>query len=278
MSARQPLPERADVVVIGGGIIGMSTLYHLAKRGVDNAVLLERKRIGCGTTWHAAGIVGQLRDSGSQTEQGIYTTRLFQTLEEETGQASGYKQNGTLHYARSELRLHQLKRKHSHAERMGIESELLSVEALKERWPLLDTDGVLGGFLVPSNGQVNALDVTQALRIGARQRGATVFEQAEVTRLLTRRDKIIGVETAHGTLATEKVLLAGGMWTQRFAKRHGVTVPLHAAEHTYVVTEPIPGLPADLPVLVGVEDRVYFKEDAGKLLIGAFEAHGRAWG
>ena len=272
------LPDKATVVVVGGGIIGLSSLYHLARKGVRDVVLLERKRIASGTTWHAAGIVGQLRDSTAQTAQCKYTTRLFLELEQETGQATGYKQNGTLHYALSDVRLEQLKRNHTHAGRMGIESHLLSVEALSERWPLLDTTGVLGGFLVPSNGQVNALDVTQALRIGARQRGAQVFEQTRVTGLATKHGRVIGVETDNGTIATDKVLLAGGMWTQAFAKRHGVTVPLHAAEHTYVVTEPIAGLPSDLPVLVGAEDRLYFKEDAGKLLIGAFEARGKAWG
>ncbi len=241
-------------------------------------MLLERKAIASGTTWHAAGIVGQLRDSKAQTEQCKYTTRLFRELEQETGQATGYKQNGTLHYALSDVRMEQLKRNHTHAQRMGIKSQLLSVEALSERWPLLDTAGVLGGFVVPSNGQVNALDVAQALRIGARQMGAQVFEQTLVCGLATKDGRVTAVETDNGAIATDKVLLASGMWTQEFAKRHGVTVPLHAAEHTYVVTEPIAGLPRDLPVLVGSEDRIYFKEDAGKLLIGAFEARGKAWG
>lgn len=278
MTKDKELPNKAAVVVIGGGIIGMSCLYHLAKRGITDAVLLERKQVASGTTWHAAGAVGQLRDSKSQTEQCKYTTKLFETLEEETGQATGYKQNGTLHYALSDVRLEQLRRNHTHAERMGIESQILSVEELAERWPLVDTTGIHGGFLVPSNGQVNALDVTQALKIGARQMGASVFENTLVTGLVTKNDRVVAVQTDSGEIETSNVLLAAGMWSQTFAKRYGVTVPLHAAEHTYIVTDSISDLPNDMPILIGVEDRLYYKEDAGKILIGAFEARGKAWG
>ncbi len=271
------LPDSAPAVVIGGGIIGVSALYHLAKRGVP-AVLLDRKRLASGTTWHAAGIVGQLRESGAQTELAKYTARLFTELEAETGQPTGYKQNGTLNLALSGVRWEQLRRSHDHAGRMGIASRLLSPGEIAEIWPLVSTGGVLGGFLVPSNGQVNPLDVTAALAKGARQQGARIFENTPATRLLVRHGRVAGVETPQGTIATEKVLLAGGMWTARFAAAHGVTVPLHAAEHVYLVTEPVPGLPRDLPGLVVAEDRVYAKEDAGKLLLGGFEAQGKAWG
>jgi len=271
------LPERAPAVVIGGGITGVSALYHLGKRGMEGAVLVERKRLASGTTWHAAGIVGQLRESGAQTERLKYTARLFAELESETGQATGYKQNGTIHLALSEVRLEQLRRNHDHAGRMGVESLLLDITQLRETWPLLNYDGVLGGFFVPSNGQVNPLDVTQALARGARQNGGAIFEQTKAIRILTRNGRVSGVETDHGTIATEQVLLAGGMWTARFAKEHGVVVPLHAAEHFYIVTEPIPGLPRTLPGLVVLEERIYAKEDAGKLLIGGFEARAKAW-
>ena len=273
-----PLPERAPVVVIGGGIIGVSTLYHLAKRGVSGAVLVERKQIGSGTTWHAAGIVGQLRDSKSQTDLARYTAKLFRDLEAETGQATGYKQNGTLHLALSDVRLEQLRRNHDHAARVGIESQLLGLDQIREHWPLADLGGVLGGFFVPSNGQLNPLDVTQALAKGARQNGAHIFENTRAIRIVTKNGRVTGVETEQGVIATEAVLLAGGLWTHQFAKAHGVTVPLHAAEHWYVVTEPIPDLPRTLPGLVVLEERLYAKEDAGKLLIGGFEARGRAWG
>lgn len=273
-----PLPERASVVVIGGGIIGISTLYHLAKLGVADAVLIERKQLGSGTTWHAAGIVGQLRDSSAQTELAKYTARLFVELEVETGQATGYKQNGTINLALTDVRMEQLRRSHDHAERMGIGSRLLSVEELKECWPFIDYDGVRGGFQVPSNGQVNPLDVTQALAKGARQRGAVIAEGTKATRLLTKDGTVVGVETDRGVIATNKVLLAGGLWSHGFAREHGVAVPLQAAEHVYILTEPVAGLPRDLPCLVIGEERAYWKEDAGKLLIGAFEAKAKPWG
>ncbi len=272
------LPEQAPCVVIGGGIIGVSALYHLAKRGMAGAVLLERKRLASGTTWHAAGIVGQLRESSAQTELSKYTARLFRELEAETGQATGYKQNGTINLALSEVRWEQLRRSHDHALRMNIESRLLSVDELQALWPWIDYTGVVGGFQVPSNGQVNPLDVTQALAKGARMAGASIFENTEALRILTSQGRVSGVETVQGVIATDKVLLAGGMWSQRFAKQHGVTVPLHAAEHVYIVTEPVAGLPRDLPCLVIGEERAYWKEDAGKLLIGAFEVKAKPWG
>ncbi|MDC0659032.1 FAD-dependent oxidoreductase [Leisingera sp. SS27] len=271
------LPENAPVVIIGGGIIGVSALYHLAKRGVP-AVLIERRRAASGTTWHAAGIVGQLRDSTAQTELGKYTARLFRELEEETGQATGYKPNGTINLAVGDVRHEQLLRSHDHAARMGIESFLLSREELQEKWPWIETADVKSAFFVPSNGQVNPLDVTVALIKGAKALGAQLFENTKVTQLIIRGGKIAGVETDKGVIATEKVLLAGGMWSHLFAKAHGVTVPLHATEHFYIVTEPLEGLPKDQPILNIAEERTYWKEDTGKLLIGAFENLGKPYG
>jgi glycine cleavage system aminomethyltransferase T/glycine/D-amino acid oxidase-like deaminating enzyme len=272
------LPASAPAVVIGGGIIGVSILYHLAKRGVAGAVLLERKRLASGTTWHAAGIVGQLRESSAQTELAKYTTRLFQELEAETGQATGYKQNGTINLALSDVRLEQLLRSNDHAKRVGVEARMLGLDELSHLWPLVDVAGVKGALHVPSNGQVNPLDVTQALAKGARQNGALVFENTAATRLIIKNGKLAGVETAAGVIETSKAVLAGGMWAHGFAKQHGVTVPLQAAEHFYIVTEPIAGLPRNLAGLVVAEERIYCKEDAGKLLIGGFEKHGKAWG
>ncbi|MCP5088521.1 MAG: FAD-dependent oxidoreductase, partial [Rhodobacteraceae bacterium] len=265
------------VVIIGGGIIGVSALYHLAKKGVEGAVLLERKQLASGTTWHAAGIVGQLRETSSQTEMGRHTARLFNELELETGQATGYKQNGTMHLALSDVRMEQLLRSHDHAGRMQIDSRLMQITEMQEIWPWVNYEGVKGGFIVPSNGQVNPLDVTQALAKGAKQNAAVIFENTEATKIRTLKGRVVGVETPDGVIETQKVLLAGGMWTSRFAKAHGVTVPLHAAEHWYIVTEPVRELPSSLPVLVVQEERTYWKEDAGKLLIGGFEAHGKAW-
>jgi glycine cleavage system aminomethyltransferase T/glycine/D-amino acid oxidase-like deaminating enzyme len=271
------LPDKAPVVIIGGGIIGVSALYHLAHRGVD-AVLFERKKIASGTTWHAAGIVGQLRDSTSQTELGKYTAKLFETLEIETGQATGYKQNGTINIALGDVRHEQLLRSHDHAARMGIETRMLTVAELKEFWPEIDISDVKSAFHVPSNGQVNPLDVSVALSKGARALGARVFEDTKVDRLILKDGKVTAVETSCGVVATDKVLIAGGMWSHLFAKAHGVTVPLHAAEHFYIVTEPIEDLPSTQPILNIAEERTYWKEDAGKLLIGGFEAMGKPFG
>ena len=273
---RKSLPEQAPVVIIGGGIIGVSTLYHLAHRGVP-AVLIERRKLASGTTWHAAGIVGQLRDSAAQTELGTYTARLFQALEVETGQGTGYKQNGTINIALGDVRHEQLLRSHDHAARMGIPSKMLTAPEVKEYWPGLVIDDVKSGFLVPSNGQINPLDVTVALSKGARAKGGQVFEDTKVERLETRGGRVVGVVTDAGTIATGAVLLAGGMWSHLFAKSHGITVPLHAAEHFYIVTEPVAGLPSDQPILNIMEERNYWKEDAGKILIGGFETCGKAW-
>lgn len=274
---KNALPSQAPVVIIGGGIIGVSTLYHLAKRGVP-AVLLERRKIASGTTWHAAGIVGQLRDSTVQTELGRYTAKLFRELEIETGQATGYKPNGTINLALGDVRHEQLLRSHDHAVRMGIESFLLSREELQEKWQWIETDDVKSAFFVPSNGQVNPLDVTVALSKGARANGGQVFENTKVTELVIRDGKVAGVATDKGVIATDKVLLAGGMWSHLFAKAHGVTVPLHAAEHFYIVTEPVENLPKTQAILNIAEERLYFKEDTGKLLIGGFEARGKPYG
>lgn len=272
------LPQRAPVVVIGGGIIGVSILYHLAKRGVEGACLLERKQLASGTTWHAAGIVGQLRESSAQTELAKYTAQLFRDLEAETGQATGFKQNGTLNLAMSDVREEQLLRNLDHAARVDVAAQLLDVGQINALWPHVDLDGVRCGLFVPSNGQVNPLDVTQALAKGARKNGAVIHENVRADKLIIRDGKVCGVETQQGNIKTDCVVLAGGMWTKDFARQHGVTVPLHAAEHFYVVTEPIEGLSRNLPGLVIAEERTYWKEDAGKLLIGAFEAKGKAWG
>ena len=271
------LPPRARVVILGGGIIGASALYHLAKDGITDIVLLERDRFACGTTWHAAGIVGQLRDSKAQTELAQYTTALFQSLEKETGLATGYRENGSMSLALTPQRLESIQRNVSAAKRMGVSAVFLTPDEVRLRWPLVHADDVLGGQFVPSNGQVNPLDVTMALIRGARQRGALAFEQTPVEDLLLKEGRVIGVRTAAGDIACERVLLASGMWAHRFAKTLGVPVPLHAAEHFYIVTEAVPGLSRATPILTVADERLYFKEDAGKLLIGGFEARGKAW-
>ena len=191
----------------------------MAKRGVEDAVLIERKQIASGTTWRAAGIVGNYAIPAPRQVGEIHRTFIHR-LEEETGQATGYKQNGTINLALSEVRMEQLKRTHDHAFRMDVESHLLGVDAIKEYWPWLDFTGVQGGFYVPKNGQVNPLDVTQALAKGAVQNGAIILENTRALKLITTNGALSGVETDRGVIATTRVLLAGGMWTASFARDH----------------------------------------------------------
>lgn len=279
MSAPLPnLPSRAKVVIIGGGIAGCSIAYHLAKMGQPDVVLLERKTLTCGTTWHAAGIVGQLRSSKAQTDLAIYTTRLFRELEEETGLHTGYIENGSLGYALSEARDEDIRRSVSRAQYAGVEAQYLTPAEIRERFSYLNTDGIRGAYFVPGNGQVNPVDVTNALAKGARARGVRIIENLKADRIIIRDGVAKGVETAAGTIEADTVILCGGMWTRDFADAHGVSVPLQAAEHFYIVTEPVANLPKNFPVISSAEEHSYFKEDAGKLLVGAFEPVAKPWG
>jgi glycine cleavage system aminomethyltransferase T/glycine/D-amino acid oxidase-like deaminating enzyme len=272
------LPARADVVIVGGGIVGTSIAYHLAKLGIKNTVLLERKQLTCGTTWHAAGLVGQLRASRNLTELAKYTTGLFEGLEKETGQATGFKQNGSVSVALTAGRLEELKRGASMAKSFGLEVNVVSVGEIQERLPHYNLKGAVGGVFLPKDGQVNPIDVTQALAAGARMNGAKVFENSKVTRILVKDGKAIGVETTDGTIRADKVVIAAGMWSREIGRSIGVNIPLHAAEHFYIVTEPIEQLPRNMPVVRVPDECTYYKEDAGKLLIGAFEPIAKPWG
>ncbi len=272
------LPARADVVIIGGGIVGTSLAYHLIKTGIKNTILLERKQLTCGTTWHAAGLVGQLRASRNLTELAKYTTGLFEGLEKETGQATGFKQNGSISIALTEARLEELKRGASMAKSFGLEVQVISVGEIKAKVPHYDLAGAVGGVFLPKDGQVNPIDVTQALAAGARKGGAKIFENTKVTRILTKDGKAIGVETAQGTIRANKVVIAAGMWSRELGRSIGVNIPLHAAEHFYIVTEPINELPRNMPVVRIPDECTYYKEDAGKLLVGAFEPVAKPWG
>ena len=272
------LPARADVVIVGGGIVGCSIAYHLAKIGITNVVVLERKQLTSGTTWHAAGLVGQLRASRNLTELAKYTTGLFEGLEKETGQATGFKQNGSISLALTDGRLEELLRGASMAKNFGLEIDVLSLGELKERIPHYNFEGVKGGVFLPKDGQVNPIDVTQALAAGARSRGGKVFENCKVTRILTKDGKATGVETADGTIMADKVVVAGGMWSRELGKSVGVSIPLHACEHFYIVSEPIDKLPRNMPVVRVPDECTYYKEDAGKLMVGAFEPKAKPWG
>ena len=272
------LPSRAQVVIVGGGIVGCSLAYHLTLRGCTDVVLLERKTLTCGTTWHAAGLVGQLRATHNLTRLAQYTTELYATLEAETGQATGFRQIGSLALATSEGRLEELKRGASMASCFGLAVDVLAPERAGELWPLLNLDGVIGAVHLPRDGQTNPVDTAQALAKGARSRGARIFENTKVTEIVVEGGRTTGVRTASGDIAAAIVVNCAGMWAHELGANAGTTVPLHAAEHFYIVTEPIPGLPKHLPVLRDADACTYVKEDAGKLLVGWFEPVSKPWG
>ena len=272
------LPASADVLIIGGGIIGCSIAYHLTKIGIEDVVLLERKQLTCGTTWHAAGLVGQLRASRNMTELAKYTSELFQTLEAETGQATGFKQNGSIGLALNDARMEELKRGASMAKNFGLEVEVVGPADIGELYPMLNLDGAVGGVFLPKDGQTNPIDTTQAYAKGARMGGATVAEGVKVEKILVEGGRAVGVLTEQGEIRAKTTVLAAGMWSRELARPAGVSIPLHAAEHFYIVTEPIEGLAKNLPVLRVPDECAYYKEDAGKILLGAFEPEAKPWG
>ncbi len=274
----KPLPGQTQVVIIGGGIIGSSLVYHLTKIGWRDVVLLERKKLTCGTTWHAAGLVGQLRATLNMTRLAQYTADLYTTLEQETGQATGFKQNGSISVATNEERFEEWKRGASMARTFGLEVEVIGPDEMKHLWPLLNIEDVAGGVFLPKDGQTNPIDTTTALAKGARAGGAQIFEDTKVTAIHTRDGRVTGVATDRGDIAAEVVVNCGGMWGREIGLMAGVDVPLHACEHFYILTEEMKDLPSDLPVLRDQDGCAYYKEDAGKILLGAFEPNAKPWG
>ena len=271
------LPDQAQVVIIGGGIHGCSVAYHLAKAGWTDIILLERKQLTSGTTWHAAGLVGQLQGSHATTGFASYGVELLQEIEAETGQNPGFRQNGSISIALNDQRLAELRRKADFASLFGIEASFIETAEIAERWPLMNAEGVLGGIFMPGDGAANPSDLTRALAKGARMNGARIFEHTVVEEVLTQGGRVSGVRTSEGTISTGIVVNCGGMWARELGQRNGVGVPLHACEHYYLVTEAIPDLPTDLPVLRSYCDGTYWKEDAGKLLFGFAHFHAKAW-
>ena len=271
------LPTHARVVIVGGGIVGASIAYHLAKLGWSDLVLLERKRLTSGTTWHAAGLVGQLRATANLTKLAQYTTELYASLEAETGQATGFMQRGSLSIATNPERLEELMRGASMARTFGLEVNAVSPTEIKRHWPLLHVGDVVGGVHLPRDGQTNPIDTTMALIKGATMRGVKVVENVAVDSIITKNGRAIGVSTRSGELFAENVVIAAGMWSRALGLAASVDIPLQACEHFYIVTEPFPGLTPDLPVLRDPDNCAYFKEDAGKLLLGAFEPNAKPW-
>ena len=277
VSAGGDVPDRAQVVIVGGGVIGCSTAYHLARRGISDVVVLEQGTITCGTTWHAAGLVTQLRSTFSLTQLATYSARLFEQLEEETGQSPGFRTQGSITVADNPERWEEVLRGASMGTMVGVETRVMDLDELKERWPLVRTDDLVGALLVERDGQLSPVDTTMALAKGARSRGATILEGVAVTDLRTAGGRICGVRTDRGDIETETVVLATGMWTRQLAATIGVNVPLQACEHFYVVTEPLGGVDATTPVLRDPGNYTYFKEETGKIMAGFFEPRGKIW-
>ena len=272
------LPHQASVVIVGGGIVGCSLAYHLTLRGCTDVVLLERKQLTCGTTWHAAGLVGQLRATYNLTRLAQYTTNLYASLEQETGQATGFRQTGSIAIATNLARLEELKRGASMAKCFGLEVQTLGASDIASMWPGVNVSDVVGGVFLPKDGRTNPIDTTQALAKGAKSRGARIFENCAAEEILIENGKAVGVRTEFGTIRADMVVNCAGMWAHELGAKAGTTVPLHAAEHFYIVTEPMEGLHSNLPVLRDPDGCAYFKEDAGKLLVGWFEPVAKPWG
>jgi len=271
------LPSHARAVVIGGGIVGCSTAYHLTRLGWRDVVLLERGSLSCGTTWHAAGLVGQLRSSANMTQLIRYSTELYASLEAETGQATGWKRCGSLSVARTAERLIQLKRTASMARGFGVEAELISLGEAARRWPLMRTDDLTGAVWIPGDGKANPADVTAALARGARAGGVRICENVKLTGITVVNGGVAGVRTSAGDVSCEVVVNCGGLWAREIGRLGGVTVPLHPVEHMYVVTRPFDGVPPDLPVMRDPDGHVYFKEEVGGLVMGGFEPVAKPW-
>ena len=271
------LPDSARAVIIGGGVIGCSVAYHLAKLGWRDVVLLEQGRLTCGTTWHAAGLVGQLRAHQNMTRLVQYSAQLYQTLEAETGQATGWKQCGSILVARTPERVTLFRRIASAARAQGVACEIISIEEAARRYPVMRTDDLLGALWLPDDAKVNPAEVTQALAKGARMGGARILEQTRVTAIHQKDGLATGVATTRGDIRAEVVINCAGQWAKQVGRMCGVTVPLHSAEHMYIVTGRIDGVHRELPVLRDPDGYIYVKEEVGGLLMGGFEPVAKPW-
>ena len=268
-------PSSAKVVVIGGGVAGTSCAYHLAKFGWKDVVLLERDQLTSGTTWHAAGLIGQLGATSTITKLRKYSLDLYKELEKTTGLSTGLKQNGAITVASSKERMQELLRQATTAQLSNVEVEVLNKERIKELYPVVKNEDLVGGVYMPKDGQADPVGVTNVLAKAAKMLGVQIFEKSPVKKILVKNKRICGVETSQGKIDCEYVVLATGMWSRQIGEDIGVSVPLYPNEHFYVITEPMKDLPKDLPVLRDYNACLYLKEDAGKMLVGIFEPNAK---
>lgn len=269
-------PKQAQAVIVGGGIVGCSTAYHLSRLGWD-VVLLERKKLTSGTTFHAAGLVGQLRSSANITQLLGYSVELYKKLEEETGLATGWKMNGGLRLACNEERWTEVKRQATTAHSFGLDMQLLTPNEALDLWPMMNIDDVVGAAFLPTDGQANPSDITMSLAKGARMAGAQIFEDTKVNSIDIEKGVIKGVETEKGYIECGVVIACCGQWTRDFAKSVRVNVPLVSVEHQYMVTEPIDGVNSSLPTLRDPDRLTYYKEEVGGLVMGGYENNPIMW-
>jgi len=272
-------PTQAEIIIIGGGIIGCSTAYHLAKEGAKDVIVLEGGQLTNGSTWHAAGLVGQLRSSANITQLLKNSVELYKNLEADTGLATGWKMNGGLRLACNKDRWIEVKRQATTAHSFGMPMELLSAKEAQDLWPLMDVSDVVGAAFMPTDGQANPSDITQSLAKGARMRGVKFHEQTQVTGISVKNGRVVGVETTKGFISCEKVVNCCGQWAKEVGRMAGVNVPLQPVEHQYMITEPLTpnAVPGDLPTLRDPDRLIYFKEEVGGLVMGGYEPNPIAW-
>jgi len=269
------IPKSTKVVVIGGGVAGTSCAYHLAKFGWKDVVLLERDQLTSGTTWHAAGLVGQLGATSTITKLRKYSLDLYKELEKTTGLSTGLKQNGAITVASSKERMQELLRQATTAQLSDVEVQVLDKKQTKDLYPVLHNEDLVGSVYMPKDGQADPIGVTNVLAKAAKMEGVQIFEKTPVKKILVKNNRITGVETSNGSIDCEYVVLASGMWSRQIGEEINVSVPLYPNEHFYIITEPMKDLPKDLPVLRDYNACLYLKEDAGKMLVGIFEPNAK---
>lgn len=271
------LPAQAQIVIVGGGIAGCSTAYHLAKAGRTDVLLLEQGKLTSGTTWHAAGLVGQMRPNRTMTQMSKYGIELYASLEAETGLATGWKQCGSVNVARTPERMQVLRKQTAMARSFGVECHLITPQEAGEKYPVMRTDDLQGAIWLPGDGKANPADLCMSLAKGARNRGVKMVEGVEVTGVITEGGRAVGVRTTQGEVRCEVLVNCAGQWARQFGRLAGVNVPLYSAEHFYIVTGKIAGVHPMLPVMRDPDGYIYYKEEVGGLVMGGFEPQAKPW-